>query len=175
MSPMLLLEQQTTLRPARVVCTDRHRVQLELPGERVWATMALAFSYEAVNGDTVLAIGQEGEWYVIGVLQGSGKTTMTVPGDFSIRAPAGAIELSAARGVQIKSPSVQVIADKLEMLARSLVERFDHATRRVVGMFQVSSGRLRTRVGSTYDLKAGRILERADGDVKIDGREIKLG
>jgi hypothetical protein len=175
MSPMLLLEQQTTLRPARVVRTERHRVQLELPGELVWAAMALAFSYEVVSGDTVLAIGQNGEWYVIGVLQGSGKTTITVPGDFSIRAPLGVIELTAARGVKIKSPSVQVIAGRLEMLARSLVERFDHATRRVVGTLQVSSGRLRTRVSGPYDLKAERILERAEGDVKIDGREIKLG
>jgi hypothetical protein len=172
---MLRLEQQTTLRTARVLRAERDRVQLEFAGELVWATMALAFCYQAVSGDTVLAIGQDGAWYVIGLLQGAGKTSLTVPGDLCIRAPAGAIELSAARGVQIKSPSVQVIAGKLELLAQALFERFEHATRRVVGTLQTSSGRVRTRVAETYDLKAARILERADGDVKIDGRAIKLG
>jgi Protein of unknown function (DUF3540) len=170
-----LIEQHTRLSPARVLRVEHHRVQLELSGSPAWATMALAYPYEPASGDIVLAIGQEGAWYVIGVLHGSGRTSMTVPGDFSIRAPAGAIELTAARGVTIKSPSVQVFAGKLELLARSLFERFDQATRKVVGTLQIRSGRLRTRVGGVYELRAERIVERADGDVKIDGREIKLG
>jgi hypothetical protein len=137
--------------------------------------VALAYPYEPVTGDTVLAIGEEGAWYVIGVLQGAGKTSLTVPGDFSIRTPAGAIELIAARGVRIQSPSVQIKANRLELLARSVVERFVHAQRWVTETFQIRSGRFRARVAGSYDIKAERILERADGDVKIDGRQIKLG
>ena len=123
----------------------------------------------------MLTVGQDGAWYVIGVLQGSGKTSMTVPGDLCFRAPFGSIELTAARRVKIKSPAVQIVTGKLELLARSVFERFTHAQRWVTETFQIRSGRLRARVKGSYDIKAERILERADGDVKIDGRQIKLG
>jgi uncharacterized protein DUF3540 len=173
---LLELEQQTRLTSARVLLVEGNRVQLELPDRLLqWAVVALAYPYEPVGGDRVLAIGQDGDWYVIGVLQGSGRTSMTVPGDLCFRAPFGAIELTAARCVTIKSPAVQIMAVKLEVLARSVFERFTHATRRVTETFEIRAGRLRARVNRTYDIKAERILERADGDVKIDGRQIKLG
>jgi hypothetical protein len=172
---LLELEQQARLSQANIVRIEGGRVQLEFPDELTWAAVALAFPYSPAVGDRVLAIGQEGAWYVIGVLQGSGKTTLTLPGDLSIQAPFGAIEMSAARGVKIKSPSVQIVAAKLDVVAQSIFERFTHATRWVKETFQIRSGRLRTRVEGTYDVKADRIVERADGDVKIDGQQIKLG
>jgi hypothetical protein len=172
---MLLLEQRTQLSPARVVRAEGNRVQLELSDGLTWAVVALAYPYEVECGDRVLAIGQDEAWYVIGVLHGSGKTSMTVPGDLCLRAPFGAIELIAGDSVKIKSPAVQIMAGKLELLARSVFERFANATRWVTETFQIRSGRLRTRVNGTYDIKAERILERAEGDVKINGRQIKLG
>jgi hypothetical protein len=152
-----------------------NRVQLEFPDELAWATVALASPYQPAVEDSVLAIGQGGSWYVIGVLKGSGKTTLSVPGDLAILAPAGRIELASARGVKIKSPAVQIVADNLQFCARSIFERFAHATRWVKQTFQIRTGRLRARVDATYDIKADRILERAEGDVKIDGRQIHLG
>lgn len=172
---LLELEQQTRLSPANVLCVDGERVQLEFPDEIAWAAVALAYPYSPVVGDSVLAIGQNGSWYVIGVLKGCGKTTLTVPGDLAIRSATGAIELDAPKGVKLKSPTVQIAADKLEVAARSVFERFAHATRWVKETFQIRTGRLRTRVDGKYDLKAERIVERAEGDVKIDGAQIKLG
>lgn len=172
---LLDLEQHARLSPARIYRIDGTRVQLEFPDEFIWATVALAYPYAPTVNDTVLAIGQGEAWYVIGVLQGSGKTSLTVPGDLAIRAPFGAIELNAARGVKIKSPAVQIIAGKLDVFAHAIVERFANATRWVKETFQIRAGRQRTRVEGTYDLKAERIVERAEGDVKIDGNQIKLG
>lgn len=169
------LEERTRLSPARVARAEDGRVQLEFPDELAWATVALAYPYAPAVNDDVLAIGQNGTWYVIGVLRGSGKTNLTVPGDLTIRAPSGAIEIAAARGVRIKAPTVQVVADKLDLAARAAFERFAQATRWVKETFQLRAGRLRSRVEGTYDLKAERIVERADGDVKIDGNQIKLG
>jgi hypothetical protein len=126
-------------------------------------------------GDTVLAIGEQGSWYAIGVLQGTGATTLAVPGDLNIRAPRGSIELSAVRGIRIKSPRVDITAKKLQVAARAILERFTEATRCVKQTFRLRIGRFRTRVGSIYDLKADRILERAEADIKIDGRKIHLG
>jgi hypothetical protein len=172
---LLALQEQTSLSPARVICVAGNRVQLEFPDERTWATVALAYPYQPAVGDSVLAIGQGDQWYVIGVLEGSGKTTITVPGDLAIRAPAGKIELAAGRGLKLKGPTVRIVAGKLEVVARSAFERFSQATLWVKETLKTRTRRMRTRVEGTFDLNAGRILERADGDVKIDGSKIHLG
>lgn len=173
----MFLDQQlqTRLEPATVLTLAGTRVQLELPDELVWAVLALAYPYQPARGDRVLAIGQGEAWYVIGVLRGSGSTSLTLPGDLTIRTPAGSIELISARGVRIKSPRVRIATEKLELLAESVLERFARATRWVKETLHVRAGRLRTRVEGTHDLGAGRILERAEDDVKIDGRKIHLG
>jgi len=172
---LLDLDQQTRLSPARILRIEGTRVQIEFPDEFVWATVALAYPYEPAINDTVLAIGQREAWYVIGVIQGSGRTSLTVPGDLAIRAPNGSIELNAARGVKIKSPAVQIVAGKLDVFAHAVMERFASATRWVKETFQIRAGRQRTQVEGSYTVKADRIVERAEGDVKIDGDQIKLG
>jgi hypothetical protein len=112
---------------------------------------------------------------VIGVLRGFGKTSFVVPGDLEFRAPRGNIELVSGKSVKMKSPVVGIAARRLDIAAKSVFEKFEAATRWVREVFQLRTGRLRTRVESTYDLKAERILERAEGDVKIDGNKIHLG
>jgi hypothetical protein len=163
------------LGPARVELVAGNRVRLAFPDQQVWAVPALASPYQVVSGDQVLAIGQDENWYVIGVLKGNGKMSLTAPADLELRAPRGRIELTAAKGIRLRSPSVKVVADKLEMLARSLYERCANATQWISESLQVRAGRLRTAVESTYRVKANRIVERAEGDVKIDGRKIHLG
>jgi uncharacterized protein YjbI with pentapeptide repeats len=112
---------------------------------------------------------------VIGVLQGSGKTVFTVPGNFEIMAPRGTISLTAAKAVHLKSADVKITAKKLELVAQSIFERFTDATRWVKQAFQIRAGRVNAVVRSDYRVKAERIIERAEGDVKIDGRKIHLG
>ncbi len=170
-----IFEQSTHLGPARVKNISGGRVELDLFGEGVWAFLALAYPYQPEEGDTVLAIGQGGFWYIIGILQGKGKTTFTAPGDLELRCPRGRISMIAAKGVLIKSPEVKVIAKRLELLAETFMERFVNATRWVKEALQLHAGRMRTVVDGDYRLKGERILERAEGDVKIDGKKIHLG
>ena len=47
--------------------------------------------------------------------------------------------------------------------------------RRVRQTFQLRAGRVRQVVEEGYSLRAGRIVERARKDVKIDGERIDLG
>ena len=61
------------------------QVLLRLAEDDVWAQMALAYPYQAAVGDTLLAIGQGESWYVIGVIRGTGTSTLTVPGDSRIQ------------------------------------------------------------------------------------------
>src|SRR5262249_1680690 len=120
----VMLEQATYIGPARVARAFGPKVQLELPDEFDWAQLALAFPYQPVEGGIVLAIGRSGAWYVIGVLSGSGLTTLTVPGDLALRAPCGRIELTAADGVALKGRRVSLTAERLDVAARTVVERF---------------------------------------------------
>lgn len=169
------LEDSGYLGPARVGRVAGARVGLDLPDGRVWAQSALGYSYRVTPGDTVLAIGRNGAWFVIGVLEGRGKTTFTAPGDIEFRAPRGRIDLISAEGLRLRSPSVKICSDELEIVARSVRERFNSARRWVKDTFEVRAGRSRTLVEKTHRLMAGRIVERAEGDVKIDGRKIHLG
>lgn len=176
LNPACLADQAgTTLGPATVIQVSGPRLKLELPDAHVWAVNAIAFPYQAAPGDEVLAIGQAGAWYVIGLLKGHGPSTLSVPGDLAIDAPNGRISLTAAQGVELRSDEVRVTANRLEVMARSVFERFTEATRWVKEAFQVRAGRLRTRIECDHDLRAGRIIERADADVSIDGTKINLG
>jgi hypothetical protein len=172
---LLVLEKTTYLGPATVVRAAQGRVKLQLPDGCRWAQCALAFTYQPVAGDIVLAIGHSGLWYVIGLLTGTGPSNLTVPGDLEIRAPRGRISLTAATAVELRGHEVRVSANRLEVLAETVFERLSEVTRWVKGTFQLRVGRLRTRVDGTYDVGAGRIVERARRDVKIDGEKIHLG
>jgi hypothetical protein len=171
----LNLDQGTYLGPARVLQSSGNRVQLEFPDALPWARLALAFPYEPAIGDVVLAAGKGQTWYVIGVLQGTGKTSFSVPGDFEILAPRGRIHLLAGKGFQLKSPEVKITAGKLELVARRVLERFENAARWVKQTLQLRAGRVRTDVEKEYQVRAGRIIERAREDVTIDGNKINLG
>ena len=170
-----VLEKTTYLGPATVVRAAPGRVQLQLPDGCRWAQCALAFTYQPVAGDRVLAIGHSGVWYVIGVLAGTGASSICVPGDLEIRAPRGRISLTAAAGIELRADEVRVSANRLEVLAQTVFEHCAEVTRWVKGTLQLRVGRLRTRVDGTYDVGADRIVERARRDVKIDGEKIHLG
>src|SRR2546423_352100 len=133
----LSLDQGTYLGPALVHEVAGNRVQLEFPDELPWALLALAYPYQPCKGDTVLAAGQGQNWYVIGVLKGTGKTTLMVPGDFEVLAPRGRIRLVAGKGFQVKSPEVKITAGKLELVAKRMMEHFSEATRWVKDTFQI--------------------------------------
>jgi len=165
----------TFLGPARVACSAGNRVRVELPDIVVWARMALAYPYKAEPGDTVLVISQMDRWYVIGVLAGRGKTSFSVPADLELRAAKGSIRLEAGRGVRISGTDIHLRADCLSFTARSLTETFENATRWIKNIFNIRAGRIKTQVNSLYRLKAKRIVEKAEEDVKIDGRKINLG
>jgi Protein of unknown function (DUF3540) len=163
------------LGPARVREVSGNLVRLDVTGAETRAQVALAFPYELHEGDVVLAISQDSSWYVIGVLEHTGRTRMTLPGDFELCAPHGRIDVKAGNEIHLKGPSVKIVATNLEILSRAILERCGRATRWVKESFQLRAGRARTVVESDYRLHAGRIVERAKGPVKIDGRKIDLG
>lgn len=165
---------QLYLGPARVQEAGPGSLVIELPAGRRAAQLALPVAYEAQPGDTVLAIATEAGCYVIGVLAGTGKTSLKVDGDLAITA-AGRLDLAAGRGIRLSSSRVAVVAEKIELAARQFLGRFAEAAQRVTGLFRQDLGSSRTRVAETSDLAAGRIRQRAREDVSIDGEQVRLG
>src|SRR6185369_14221857 len=119
-------------------------------------------------------VGKSGQWYVIGVLKGSGPTTLLVPGDLTLAAPHGQVSIDAAQGVEIRGPKIKLRASRLDLVAHSISERCQRATQWVKETLQLRVGRLRARAETTIDLSAEQIRQHAKEDVKIDGKMIHL-
>ena len=170
-----LFSQGFYLGPARVGEVGRDRMLLVFPDQKVWATLALAVPYRPAPGDKVLAIAQHNQWYVIGVLEGTGVTSITVPGNLELHAPHGEIRLNSACGVRIKSSLVEIATKKLDLTADRVVEKFQRVRRSVAGAYEITAGSLKAVVQKTLRLKGNRIVQRAKADVKIDGQQVRLG
>jgi len=97
--PAVPVPETPYLGPATVAAVSHKQVELDRPGGRCTARIAVAQSYAPVVGDTMLAISRGTEWYVIDLLEGSGTTTFTAPGDIEFHAPRGRIEMLAKEGV----------------------------------------------------------------------------
>jgi hypothetical protein len=168
-------ESEICLRPVKVVAVDRQCVQIDLLGSAKWATMALPFKYQAMVGDHVLVIGQQNAFYVIGVIEGKGKTTLMANGDLELHAVKGKIDMVASEGVNIRSNSFQVIAKKLDYVADNVLQRFQNLTSRIKDIFELEAGSVNTKVETSYRLKAEKINQKAREDFKLDGKKIHLG
>lgn len=155
----------------RKVVTDR--VVVALDDADVSARVAVPL-YQPAPDDEVLIARQESECFVIGVLRISGPAVLLAPGPLKVRA-CGAIEIASAAEARLTAPKVSLEASALQVIARSVSERFEQARRWVRECFQIRAGRLRADVDGACEIQADRIVQRADRDVKIDGESIDLG
>jgi hypothetical protein len=167
--------QEFYLGPAIVIKTDRRMLMIALPDENIWAHNAVSFPYQAEMGDKVLAIGRGDAFYIIGVLEGRGKSIFTAPGDLEIRTPRGKIDLVSSEGLNIRTSEMKVVSKSIEFVASSILEKYENAKRWVRQAFHLRAGSARTVVESTYKLRAERIVEKAKGEFKVDGEKIHLG
>lgn len=163
------------LGPATVVTARGRALTLEMPGGAVVeATLALAFSYEPTAGDVLLVIGRRGDFYGIGLLQGSGKTSLDFQGDVDLRA-GGTLRISAGEGVEIESPRAELRTGKLEMVAGAVVQRFTSLYQRVSALFSMHAKDAHTVVEESHvtQAKSGVIL--TEEAMSINGKQINLG
>jgi len=163
------------LGPGQVTRVLGRYVEVDFLGDRARAQMALGYPYEPVDGDSVLCIAQDDACYVIGILAGRGRVRFVAPGDLELRAPRGRIDLISERGIRMKSRDISITAGNVAVVARSIMETFTEASRWVKDAFQIRAGRMRSKVDGDFRLNAGEIVERAQGEVKIDGTKIHLG
>jgi hypothetical protein len=169
------LHGATHLGPARALAIENGRVLVALADAKAWATVALANGYAPVVGDVLLVIGLHDAFYVIGVIAGRGRTSLTACGDLEIRAPHGSIHLLARDGITLRGGVVQVVAKAFESAVDSLRQRCKEMFVQVAGTFRTRAGRAETAVDEVHRTTAKRIVQRAEQDVSIDGEKIHLG
>src|SRR5580658_6142610 len=91
------------LGPAEVSSAEALGATVVLPdGRHVRAELALALPYRPVLGDVLLVIGKGDDYYAIGVLRGSGTTSLSFQGDVELTAVDGRLRLSGERGVELR-------------------------------------------------------------------------
>jgi hypothetical protein len=164
------------LGPAQVVSVAPNEVEVEIRGgRRARAQMALSVAYEPSVGDVLLVIGKDDEHYVIGVLRGSGKTSLSFQGAVDLRATGGPLTLASDEGVVIHGPEVEVHAGKLQTFADSVVEKLGSLYQRVRDALDVHAGRTHTVVDDASFTTAKNAAIVTEETMTINGNEIHLG
>ncbi len=165
------------LGPARAVAVSGARVEVELPdGRRAPAELALAFPYRPAEGDTLLVInrGASTPTYVIGVLQGSGASVFSLPGDVGLHA-GGALHLSGEKGVKVEGREVDLRGEKLRMSFGGVVQAFTSVFQRVTELLSVHAGESQTLVDESIHTQSKSATILTKETVTINGEQIHLG
>jgi hypothetical protein len=159
-----------------VVAASEKAVKVALAdGTVATAAFALALPYAACEGDELLVIGDGDEHFVIGVLAGRGQTSLALPGGVSLRAVGGALDLAGDEGVKIRGPVVEVHADKLHSVARSVVETFSSVFQRVTDLLHVHAREHVSIADEGSFSQAKTTAIQTEETVTINGKEIHLG
>lgn len=159
--------------PATVRRVLDDEVEVEAGGELFLARLALTSPFQPEPDDVLLVLRGDPN-YAIGVLSRRGRARLSVPGDLELRA-GGTLRLTGVVALELRSADVRVRADRFEVAARHAYERVIRSYRWVREAAQLSAGRVRTLVAGVSTLRARRIVEHAEEDVKIDGDQIHLG
>jgi hypothetical protein len=171
-------EESAAPRLGRGVVTAVHgaRVTLALTdGAVVEAELALPLPYAACEGDVLLVLGDGVEHFVVGVLSGRGKTSLAIEGDVSLRAVGGVLDLAGDAGVRLSAPSLEVRADKLTTVARSVVQSFASLFQRVTEVLHVHAKEEVAIVEEGSYRQARTAAIQTEETITVNGKEIHLG
>lgn len=169
-------EARPSLGPAEVTRVSPHEVEVRLKnGAVARARMALAYAYDPRPGDEVLVIGDADGHYVIGVLHGTGRTALEIPGDVELRAVGGTLRLAGDKGVEVDGPEMAVRVGRLQVIAGAVVERFTSLRQRVVELLSVHAGERHTVIEGTSHEQAKSAAIITEENVTVNGKGIFLG
>jgi hypothetical protein len=168
--------QDDYLGPGNVVDVAPHEITVLVRGsERVRAQMALSIPYEPRVGDVLLVIGKGDDHYVIGVLVGHGKTSLSFQGAVDLRATGGPLTLSSDQGVAIHGPEMEIQTGKLHVFAGAMVEKLGSLYQRVRGALNVHAEKTHTVVDDASFMTAKNASIVTEETMSINGNEIHLG
>ena len=164
------------LGPGEVVEVSAGELLVELEGGAlIPVTPAFSFPYEPAVGDVLLVISHGGQAWSIGVIHGTGRTSLRFSGDVEISAEGGALRLSGERGVELLGPEIALQADRVRMIAGSLVQTLTSVYQRVSAVLSVQAREAHTAVEETSVLQARRAAIVTEETVTINGKQVHLG
>jgi hypothetical protein len=174
--PARALQASDYLGPASVVEVANGDIHVELPeGETVLVEPAFVVPYAPALGDVLLVITKGDGRYAIGVLHGTGKTVLSLPGDVEVRAEGGALRFFGEKGVEILGPEVSVHASKVRVVADAMTQKVGSFIQRVRGLLQVQTREMHTIVDETSVTKAKSASVLTEETMTINGKQIQLG
>jgi hypothetical protein len=109
---------------------------------------------------------------------GSRKASLTGP-ELDFKAQRGDIEIEEVKylGKRFsgKISNVRVIMERLETFTNNVIDKARNVYKTVEGLTQLRTGRMRTLVDETYQLKSKKAFLKSEGDFKVRGDKIYLG
>lgn len=164
------------LGPAMVIETDAPGLRVELPSGAVTAAdPAFVIPYAPAVGDMLLVIARGPACYAIGVLHGTGRTVLSLPGDVELRAETGTLRLWGEKGIELSGPAIAVHAEKLRVVADAVTEHMTSLVQRVRGLLSLRAGESHTVVDESAVTKAKRATVLTEETMTINGQQIHLG
>jgi len=161
---------------AAALVAAEHLVRLPGGEAEVNAAMALGYAYEPAIGDMLLIIGDdEGGRWVIGVIEGRGKTDMRFEGDVHLHAARGALTLSADNGVRVRGPELDVVVERFAVAAGSAVQKCATLYQRVRELMTVHARESHAIVEETALQRAKKVAVVAEETASVNGKQILLG
>jgi hypothetical protein len=174
--PLPVPQADDYLGPGRVIEAHGHEAVVEIRGGTpVRATLALSIPYAPRAGDVLLVIGKGDEHYVIGVIHGSGTTSLSFQGAVELTATGGPLTLSSDHGIALHGPEVEVETGKLHIVAGAMVEKLTSLYQRVRGALNVHAGTTHTVVDDASFLTAKNASIVTEETMSINGDQIHLG
>jgi uncharacterized protein (DUF2345 family) len=112
---------------------------------------------------------------VIGVLHGTGRSTIEIEGDVDLRAVNGVLRLSGDKGVEIAAPETSIQTDRLVVVAREAISRFTSLVQSVAELLSVRAGERHTVVDGASHEQAKSVTIVTEEKTQINGKAIYLG
>jgi hypothetical protein len=164
------------LGPATVVQANANGVRCSLPsGALVEPRLALAYPITPAEGDTLLLIGQDERYFVIGVVATKGATHLAFRGDVELRSVDGKVSLHGERGVELRGQTIELRSQKLRVLAEKASEVFGSVFTQVKDLLSVHAGASDAVVHGQWSQRAEHASITSEEVVTINGREVHLG
>lgn len=164
------------LGPATVTRAEPGALEAKLPsGDVVAPRLALAFPFAPASGDSLLLIGQDDRYFVIGVIESEGQTQLRFRGDVAVRAVNGTLGLEADQGIDLRSPEIAIRTKKLSVIAERAHEAFGSLFTRVKELMSVHSGKIDTVVRGQWSNRSRRASITSEEVVSVNGKEVHLG
>lgn len=169
-------ERDRYLGAAKVTRVGPAKLEARLPsGEAIAPKLALAYPFTPAEGDSLLVIGQDGRWFVIGVLASTGETALRFQGNVELRAVEGKVALHGEHGVELRGAEVDIKTRRLNVVAEKVTEVFGTIFTRVHELLSVHSGETEAVVRGQWSNRSERAAITSEETVSVNGKEVHLG